>query len=528
MKKYLAILISILIFYSCSDTTGPTKPAKDIDDLVRNAGVVNTSVVTEKDEKVSEETQLNVLEGVKKWNIKLTKKSLAWNLDNNIIPFNNPNANTLWAGALVQGNEVPNGILNSIGDNLSRTPLTITVQSGSGNLGNNIIEKPSNANYSKVLQDILDKNVTKCTAKQYLTVQIAHSKQQACIKLGFSANWLTGSLSTNFETNNSSEQKSIYLLFKQVYFTVSVNEPTKPSDYFGDNIKLEDLNYFVKPNNPLCYVASVDYGRLILVKMTYNENITSTELDAKVKLAFSAYEVGGDYKTTDIESKSTFECLILGGSNGGAAKALGSMNLNGILDLIKAESEYTPNTPAYPISYVVKNLADNSIVKLGESTEYTVKEYTENREDYQTFDFYLSQFNIIDDGNFWGDGKFFYKIQIIDKNGNLLKDVNDKDIIIQTDKFNYIKVGDGGKITLTNGIIKGVALKKQSGEQFTVSAQIWDYDADTDLEIHQAGKQGNIYNYPSWNNDFNNWIYMNLVPDAGDYNIQFIYRIEKK
>ena len=136
MKKIILIIAIALLIYSCSEeSTSPNKPSASIDELIRNAGGINTAVSVTKNEQIGQTISSTVTENNEKWNVKEKKMYLSKNLDNNIIPFN-PNANTLWAGALVQGKEVPNGILNSLGDNISRAPISITVNSGSSNFGN--------------------------------------------------------------------------------------------------------------------------------------------------------------------------------------------------------------------------------------------------------------------------------------------------------------------------------------------------------------------------------------------------------
>lgn len=47
------------------------------------------------------------------------------------------------------GKDVPNGILNTIGDNIPRKPISITVKSGDQYWGNVKLDNPSNYTYSK-------------------------------------------------------------------------------------------------------------------------------------------------------------------------------------------------------------------------------------------------------------------------------------------------------------------------------------------------------------------------------------------
>lgn len=520
MKHLSIILLVFVLLYACSDNvTESTKPAEDIDNLIRNAGIINESVV-EKNEKINERT-LKVEENDKKWNVKETTWSLAKNLDKNIIPFN-PNANTLWPGALVQGKDVPDGILNSLGDNLPRTSITITAKSGDKLFGSEEIDKPSNATTSQALSDILKGVSGNTTANMIFKQKISYSREQACMELGLSAKWLMGTgFESSFSTEHNSERKDIFIFFKQAYYTVSVNEPSRPSDYFGNDISIEDLEYKVNSNNPLCYVASVTYGRLLIVRMTYRGEKSAKDVEAALTGAFSGIiSGGGGYSSNKIIEESEFSGIILGGSAGGAAKALTGSSVQSVLSFINEEANYSSASPGYPISYTVKNLADNSIVKLGETTEFTEREYSISYEDYCSFNFIFSHFDVIDDGNMFVDGDFFYKIEIQDNKGNTLLDVNGDLAKIETKRNESQKAGSGERLEIVKQIY-GVLLKKDYGVQFSVFVTVWDkFSSGNDK---QAVCSGIKYPYP-WNNIPTEWYTLDMSTD--DYDIDLIYRIE--
>jgi thiol-activated cytolysin len=528
MKNIIVSMILAFMLFSCSDTsTGPTKPESDINDLIRNAGIVNTSL-TEKDEKRNETTLTNVEENGKKWNIKQSTWSLAKNLDKNIIPFN-PNANTLWAGALVQGNEVPNGILNSLGDNISRTPITLTVLSAGNLIGSTTIDNPSNASSSSGLANIL-KNASGNTASNMIFNQkISYSKEQACLKLGIGAKWLLGSgFEASFSTTNNSLTKEILIFFKQEYYTVSVNEPSKPSDYFGNNVNMNDLTYKVSSSNPLCYVASVSYGRLLMVKMTYNGTETAQKVEASLTGAFSALINGtGSYIKNSIVENSSFSGIILGGSAGGAAKALTGGSIESVLNFINEEANYNSNSPGYPISYTIKNLADNSIVKLGESTEYTVKEYTESSSNYQNFDIELAGFYVFNDCEPYGDGDFYYNLDILDNSNNSLIGG-----ILSIPSNQTVPAGDGAWIYFKGQTKYTFQLPKSQGNYFKIKGKlseknslVADIDLDFDHSFTYPWNPADIDNGAQYNNP--GWYCIEMFRDAG-CKILLMVKITKK
>ncbi len=420
MRNILICCLGLALLASCGGAGNAVRKARNIDELVWNAGKINTSV-SEKKVKKNDEILKNVEENGRKWNVRQTRWFLEKNMDKNIIPFN-PNANTLWPGSLVQGNEVASGVLNSIGDNIARAPITITVKSGDKLFGSAEVNEPSNPAYSRALSAILKGAKGNTAANMTFRYESAFSTDQACLQLGISPKWLIGSgFSGNFEAESNSRRKTVFIFFKQEYYTVSVNEPAKPSDYFAGPAEISMLAGKVSDGNPLCYVASVTYGRLLMVKMTYTGKETAAEVAAAVNGAFGGMvNIKGKIKTNSIVDNSTFEGVALGGSAGGAARALTGKSVESILKFINEEANYSADSPGYPIAYTVKNLADNSIVKLGESTEYTVKEYSESEDNYRNFNIRLEGLRVLNDCEPYGAGDFYYNIDIVDQDNQSL------------------------------------------------------------------------------------------------------------
>lgn len=473
MKSSFSTLLLFvgLLLHSCSNTSEPSKPVTDIDALVKTSGVINTSVSEYRN--ASPPTTSTKVENGKSYNVKSTKYSMAKNLDNNIIPFN-PNANTLWAGALVQGNQVAKGILNSIGDNIPRTPIIITVKSGGKLFGTTTIDNPSNANYSKAMDGILKTVTGNTTANMVFSKQEAYSTSQAAMDLGMSASWLVGSASGKFATNNSSSEKNIYIYFKQEYYTASVNAPSKPSDYFGNSVDINDLKANVNSSNPLCYVSSVTYGRLLMAKMKYSGTKSMDEVKAEVSGAFGVAGGKGSYNNNKTVDSSKFDGIILGGSAGGAAKALTGATVKDIVEFITAEANYSVDSPGYPISYTVTNLADNSIVKLGETTDYTVDEYAESADNFQTFKMHIEGFFVINDCEPFGDGDFYWNLNVADNN-------NKNILSAAVPRTQTVPAGDGRWVNVKKDV--EFTVDNKQGSSFRIYGKISESNFSTDIEV---------------------------------------------
>src|SRR3712207_4860095 len=102
------------------------------------------------------------------------------------------------------------------------------------------------------------------------------------------------------------------LAYKQIFYTVSVDAPKRPSDLFGNNVTTEDLALKgMNNNNPPAYVSNVQYGRTIYVKFE------TTSKSVNVKAAFKALIENQDIHTNteyqDILNQSSFTATVLGG-----------------------------------------------------------------------------------------------------------------------------------------------------------------------------------------------------------------------
>ena len=514
MFKTISLFLIAFILFSCNENaTGPVNSSKDIDELVRNAGRLASQPDSFSDVEIKKFTENTNESGINyisnSSNMKITNKF------DEIIAFNATYADVLYPGAIIQGKDVLEGKLTSIGD-FPREPMTLTLQGGTSQK----VDNPSLSTVTDGINKILQ--VTNITPAQmtYNKTELYNS-DQAFLSLGLDVNWLAGSLSGKFQKENSVKKKSIFLYFKQIYYTISTNSFSNPSDYFDASVNVDQLKQKVVAGNPPCYISSVSYGRIIIVKMTSEdtfENMKSS-LEASYKI------VGGkaEFDKSKFDSKYTFEAIIVGGTSKGAADALTSGTIAGINDLIKNEATPSASNPGFPISYTVRYLNGGSPVKLGKTTEYVKQDWQIDESQFQLFDVYLSNFNIIDDGNGLLDGKFFYKISLTDKNGEILVDGIGNPTNLELDRFSYKKVGSGDRVDVLREF-KGIKIKKNQGEQFTLSVKLYDYFSNGNDEL--AGSKDIFYNYP-WNigSDF---VTMPLWCPTDDYNTEFVYKIVKK
>ncbi|WP_193441599.1 thiol-activated cytolysin family protein, partial [Streptococcus suis] len=70
---------------------------------------------------------------------------------------------------------------------------------------------------------------------------MAYSMSQLKTKFGTSFEKIAVPLDINFDAVNSGEKQVQIINFKQIYYTVSVDEPESPSKLFAEGTTVEDL-----------------------------------------------------------------------------------------------------------------------------------------------------------------------------------------------------------------------------------------------------------------------------------------------
>ena len=149
-------------------------------------------------------------------------------------------------------------------------------------------------------------------ARSILNYSTAYTRQQVAASLGFKAEWASGAASAQLDVSSTTERSVVLCYYKQVFYTVKVNTPAAPSDVFDSSVTLVDVRDVVSNSAPPAYVDSVDYGRILLVKMETSAVDTSVNLQGAFKQATQGgVTASGDLKAKydDITKNATFTAV---------------------------------------------------------------------------------------------------------------------------------------------------------------------------------------------------------------------------
>jgi len=376
-----------------------------------------------------------------------------------------PNADTLWPGAVVQSEGLEHGLLAPIG--LSRRPGIITLTGAAvdddGAAPSSVsreLEVPTLASVQTAIADMLqDADVTFAAKASYVAEQ-AHSLQEAALKAGVSADWMTGSVKSSFSGDWNTERSTFVVRFVQSYFTSSFAAPDAPEKVFGPDVTVDEARLYMGDGNPPGYVSSVTYGRMLFVKIESDRE--ASELKAAIDAVFSLGTVDASASlSTDVKKvmeESTVTVFALGGDPNDAVEIMTSSEdrAERLRDYFIDGAQYSPDSPGVPISYTVRRLADNETTVVASTLDYEIPDCSAAP---QTVSIHLDAIDLPSNGEAIGKAEIEYKVWVEQEGLD--------ELVIDGSAS---KVPDGGSITLNQDHV--IELVQSSGEQLRVHAEV--------------------------------------------------------
>lgn len=298
-----------------------------------------------------------------------------------------PTLGVVYPGALVIGN---NQMLDG-----SPQPLQIERASmqlrldlpGIGEGGTLDVQKPDYGTVQTALDDGLEywnseiaPQGYEIASNAYYESTTAFTSKQMSLDLGVGVEWASGSsFESQFSYNSTSTKRVAAILYRQVFYEVTMVTPDSPSDVFGSSVDLNKVKSLMDSDTPPAYVSSVQYGRIIMVRMETTSTETSVELDAALEYASIGKDVNADVeaKYKSILEQSTINVVTIGGNAEVASKVITGSDVassGGLNYVINEGALYSRDNPGAPIAYTIKYLKDNRIAKMGYNTDYRLEE----------------------------------------------------------------------------------------------------------------------------------------------------------
>lgn len=297
------------------------------------------------------------------------------------IAIHNPDAAVLWPGALIRGrSHLQTGSLELLavsGD--KRAPLGISIQGG-GVLGipggvSAVVEQPVGSaireGINQIVVNTLGADVAVGAGASSFNSVESHSSSQALLNLGLDARYLGAAASGRLNYSRAANEYTYTAYFVQRLFTVVVDLPERPSSFFADNVTGADLQSLgISDDNLPLYIDSVSYGRILM--FTFTSSDSRERIAAALEFSYNS-PIGGVDGFAETELRQTLstariEIFALGGPNTGVQNLIRDGNLAAYFAAPLAINQVEP------ISFTIRNLNDNRLARVANTTDYEVRE----------------------------------------------------------------------------------------------------------------------------------------------------------
>lgn len=372
MKKLIIACALGLTWMACNKDEGVT-PIQDFDnyDQVIDAGGPVEEPPAPSTEVVGE-TLADEEQGGELWRCTSQRLKVGYNSGGQGgFPQFNPNASVIYPGSLLQGKT-----LNKA------TPDVVAVERAGGTISIDIldgspqsyfeVDKVTKSSITNASNAIIAGSTGTIPANMEFSYEKIQSKEQMAAALKVDYHNAFTEIEAKLSFSSDKEYNRTVVNLTQSYYTMSYDIPTSLDQVFAPSVRPKDLARYIGSGNPATYVSDVTYGRIYMLLIETTS--TETEMDAAVNASFNGAVTGGGAEA-EVSKLSSLQNLkvklfAFGGEASSTLLTIGQAgDLNKLTELLAEGSDIRTGKP---ISYVVRSVYNNQIVKVGLNTEYDV------------------------------------------------------------------------------------------------------------------------------------------------------------
>lgn len=294
-----------------------------------------------------------------------------------------PTSGIIYPGALVVADKATLGGLPTPGA-VDRAPMTLRIDlPGMGENGTLKVDKPSDFSVAEKIDEALEWWNANAYEEGYVNAsnssfvaKTAYSSRQVSMDLSMNVEWARGDVAAQFNFSQNKTSRTAMMVFKQVFYTITMTPPTSPGGFFGPEASISEIEQKFGPDSPPAYVQSVNYGRIIMFRMTTTTSATAAELEGALNYSTGVTNVSGtlEARYKKILETSTVTVVTIGGNAEVATEAVSARNFADLEPIVKGKNAvYSRDNPGVPISYKLHYVKDNTTAKLGYTTSYEVE-----------------------------------------------------------------------------------------------------------------------------------------------------------
>ncbi|MEZ5980534.1 MAG: thiol-activated cytolysin family protein [Planctomycetota bacterium] len=313
-----------------------------------------------------------------------------------------PHGAALWPGNVIPLKDyVETGRLTTVP--LPRAPVKLVVlntlldaESGaSADTFSSTIDEPDDVSVNAEIQRLLSTPGLRAPANVEWQMSDLHTEQQTSRDFGFSVSanarfklfgagtQVRAFFSTSTNQTSSSERSVVIFQFTQKFFSIVMNTPKQPADYFALQVGPEEVKRYVDCGSPLAAIKSVTYGRRVYVRVESSSSAEEVRRHMQAGLSASidfGKNGGGVDADTQAASRDFFakgenqvKGFIAGGDDGAGAVAVAQG-----WELLQTLGDYlgkgfSASSPGVPIGFALVD-AQGRDVAFGDPYDFTIPE----------------------------------------------------------------------------------------------------------------------------------------------------------
>ncbi len=312
------------------------------------------------------------------------------------IAMYSPDREILYAGGLIQGKSHRDGLGSLLGLPIAeRAPINVSIPGLANDDNFRTVERPNQGTVDQAIGSMIGG----ATASGLSTpssisfeMETYHSETQSALQMGLSGRYLGFEGSASGSIDRQQSETTITAQFYQKMYEVVVEAPQSPGDFFSEDFTEARLQQQISqgrigPDNLPVYVSNIVYGRMMMFSITS----TASESDIRATMQAGYNSIGGSVQANlSAKQRSILqESKIRITSIGGDAEATLSMIRSG--DWSQYFTNNAPLSSASPLSYTFRNLGDNSIAGVTETTKYNIRTCEATQATPGTFSFLNAQ-----------------------------------------------------------------------------------------------------------------------------------------
>jgi Thiol-activated cytolysin/FG-GAP-like repeat/FG-GAP repeat len=293
-----------------------------------------------------------------------------------------PPTDILFPGAMIQGksHKASLGSLAPLTIN-ERAPINVSIPSLSTANNFRTVTTVNQSAVGSAIGDMVGsavKDSLNTANTSFFQIQTFHSEADFALGIGLSGKYLGWKAKTQANLSSKVSQTIISVQFQERMFDVVVAPPSTPAGWFTSAFtpaKLQEqvtLNRMGPDNLPL-YVSKVTYGRMMM--FTLKSTASESDLKTIINLSYNALGNGAAASFSDRQRNILNSSQIDVFSIGGVDSATAAMIRSG--DWRSYFTGSAPLNKAAPLVYEMRNIGDESVANVAETTNYYVRSCTE-------------------------------------------------------------------------------------------------------------------------------------------------------